>query len=148
MNMCYSFKSIRVYSAMVFAAVLLAASWGATLSVDEIASEVSQSLDLLATDWSYLPARQRSMRATFDHTWKLLDERKRAVFQSLSVFRGAFTRRVAQVVAVMGDQVQLMDMETYETFDMAIPDDFKGKMSPGEEIQYLEALGKKKITRV
>jgi translation initiation factor 5A len=57
-------------------------------------------------------------------------------------------KRVAQVVAVMGDQVQLMDMETYETFDMAIPDDFKGKITPGEEIHYLEALGRKKITRV
>ena len=57
-------------------------------------------------------------------------------------------KRVAQVVAVMGDQVQLMDMETYETFDMAIPDDLQGQLTAGEEIQYLEALGKKKITRV
>ena len=57
-------------------------------------------------------------------------------------------RRVAQIGAVMGDQVQLMEMETYETFDMAIPDDLKGSLTAGEEIQYLEALGKKKITRV
>lgn len=57
-------------------------------------------------------------------------------------------KRTAQVVAVMGDNVQLMDMETYETFEMSIPDEFKGQLQPGKEISYLEALGRKKITRV
>ncbi len=46
------------------------------------------------------------------------------------------------------DTVQLMDLETYETFEMQIPDEYKGKLEPGAEINYLEALGKKKITRV
>jgi translation initiation factor 5A len=40
-----------------------------------------------------------------------------------------------------------MDLETYETFEMSIPDDLKGKLEPGNEILYLQALGKKKITR-
>jgi translation initiation factor 5A len=40
-----------------------------------------------------------------------------------------------------------MDLETYETFEMPIPDEFKGQLKPGKEIQYLQALGKKKITR-
>jgi translation initiation factor 5A len=57
-------------------------------------------------------------------------------------------KRSAQVIAIMGDKVQLMDMETYETFEMDIPEEFEGKLKEGEEIQYLEALGKKKITRV
>jgi translation initiation factor 5A len=57
-------------------------------------------------------------------------------------------KRTAQVVALMGDQVQLMDMETYETFEMNIPEDLKGRLNAGEEIQYLSALGKMKITRV
>jgi len=48
----------------------------------------------------------------------------------------------------MGDNVQLMDLETYETFEMTIPDEFKGQLQPGKEISYLEALGRKKITRV
>ena len=48
----------------------------------------------------------------------------------------------------MGDHVQLMDMETYETFDIAIPEEFKGQLQPGKEVSYLEALGRKKITRV
>ncbi|MEA2054163.1 MAG: translation initiation factor IF-5A [Candidatus Thermoplasmatota archaeon] len=57
-------------------------------------------------------------------------------------------KRTAQVIAIMGDKVQLMDMETYETFNMDIPDEFKGKLENGKEVQYLQALGKKKITKV
>ena len=57
-------------------------------------------------------------------------------------------KRTAQVVALMGENVQLMDMETYETFEMPIPDEYKGKLEPGSEISYLIALGRKKITRV
>lgn len=57
-------------------------------------------------------------------------------------------KRTAQVLSLMGDNVQLMDMETYQTFEMSIPNEFKGKLEPGKEIQYLQALGKKKITRV
>lgn len=56
-------------------------------------------------------------------------------------------KRTAQIVALMGDNVQLMDMETYETFEMPIPEEFKGQLNPGEEVSYLEALGRKKITR-
>ncbi|KYK22812.1 translation initiation factor IF-5A [Thermoplasmatales archaeon SG8-52-2] len=56
-------------------------------------------------------------------------------------------KRNAQVLALMGENVQLMDLETYETFEMPIPDEFKGKLEPGSEISYLEALGRKKITR-
>ena len=56
-------------------------------------------------------------------------------------------KRNAQVVALMGDNVQLMDMETYETFEMPISDEYKGKLEPGNEVSYLIALGRKKITR-
>jgi translation initiation factor 5A len=56
-------------------------------------------------------------------------------------------KRSAQVLALMGDNVQLMDLETYETFEMPIPDEYKGQLETGKEIQYLQALGRKKITR-
>ncbi len=57
-------------------------------------------------------------------------------------------KRSAQVISIMGDKAQLMDMETYEMFNMDIPDEFKNKMENGKEIQYLHALGKRKIMRV
>ncbi len=57
-------------------------------------------------------------------------------------------KRKAQVLVLMGSEVQLMDMETYETFNLSIPDEFAGKMEPGKEILYFEAMGRKRITRV
>ncbi len=56
-------------------------------------------------------------------------------------------KRSAQIVAIMGENVQLMDLETYETFEMKITDEFKDQLQPGSEVLYLEALGRKKITR-
>jgi translation initiation factor 5A len=57
-------------------------------------------------------------------------------------------KRKAQVLVLMGAEVQLMDMETYETFNLPIPGEFAGKIEPGKEILYLVAMGRKKITRV
>ena len=57
-------------------------------------------------------------------------------------------KRQAQVLALMGSEVQLMDMETYETFNLPVPDEFKEGLEPGAEIKYLEALGRRMITRV
>ncbi len=55
-------------------------------------------------------------------------------------------KRQAQVVSVEGDIVQLMDLESYDTFELEIPDEFEDEIEPGEEIDYLEAMGRKKIT--
>jgi len=78
--------------------ILLAAAWVSTLTPAEIAAEVGRSLDFLETDWRDVPARQRSMRAVFDHSWSLLGAREREVLAGLSVFTGGFTREAAQRV--------------------------------------------------
>jgi len=54
-------------------------------------------------------------------------------------------KRSAQIVALMGENVQLMDLETYETFEMPIPEEYKGQLQPGSEVLYLEALGRKEL---
>ena len=56
-------------------------------------------------------------------------------------------KRVGQILSITGGTVQLMDMETYETFEMEIPEEFKDKLEPGKEVQYIVALGRKKIVR-
>jgi translation initiation factor 5A len=56
-------------------------------------------------------------------------------------------RRQAQIISIMGEEVQLMDMETYEMFNVPIPEEFKDKLEPGKEIQYLVAMDRKMITR-
>ena len=79
----------------------------------------------------------------------IFDGSKRSIVNPVShkVHVPIIDKRNAQVVAIMGDNVQLMDMETYETFEMPIPDEFKDSIEPGKDIQYLVALGRKKITR-
>jgi translation initiation factor 5A len=79
----------------------------------------------------------------------IFDGQKRSVVHPVKhkIHVPLIDKRNAQVLALMGDQVQLMDLETYETFEMPIPAEFKGQLQPGNEISYLEALGRKKITR-
>ena len=79
----------------------------------------------------------------------IFDGSKRSIVNPVShkVHVPIIDKRNAQVVAIMGDNVQLMDMETYETFEMPIPDEFKDSIEPGKDVQYLVALGRKKITR-
>lgn len=80
----------------------------------------------------------------------IFDGQKRSVVHPVKhkIHVPLIDKRNAQVLALMGVNVQLMDLETYETFEMPIPDEFKGQLEPGKEISYLEALGRKKITRV
>jgi len=77
----------------------LAAAWVRTLSCDEIAREIELGLDFLSVSARDIPARHRSMRAVFDHSWRLLTEEEQGVLLRLSVFRGGFRREVAEQVA-------------------------------------------------
>jgi len=77
----------------------LAAAWVRTLSCDEIAQEIERGMDFLSGSARDLPARHRSMRAVFDHSWKLLTEEEQGVLVRLSVFRGGFRREAAEQVA-------------------------------------------------
>jgi predicted ATPase len=80
-------------------AILLAAAWIEILTPAEIAAEIERGLLETETSLRDLPARQRSMRAVYDHSWRLLSQDERTVFAALSVFRGGFTREAAQEVS-------------------------------------------------
>ena len=80
-------------------AIELAAAWVRILTCAEIASEIEHGLDFLSLSARDLPARHRSMRAVFDHSWKLLPEEEQGVLRLLSVFRGGFRREAASEVA-------------------------------------------------
>ena len=79
----------------------------------------------------------------------VFDGQKRSIVHPVThkVHVPMIDKRNAQVISVMGDHVQLMDLETYVTFDMPLPEEYKDNIEPGKEVQYLEALGRKKITR-
>jgi predicted ATPase/transcriptional regulator with XRE-family HTH domain len=77
----------------------LAAAWVRTLSCDEIAQEIERGLGFLSLPARDLPARHRSMRAVFDHSWNLLTEEEQGVLLRLSIFRGGFRREAAEQVS-------------------------------------------------
>ena len=87
-------------------ALLLAAAWADVLSPREILERLTggvaelgdQPLDFLSAVWPDVPARQRSMRAVFDHSWRLMRIREQALMQALSVFRGGFAAEAAYFV--------------------------------------------------
>jgi translation initiation factor 5A len=56
-------------------------------------------------------------------------------------------KRNAQILSLTEAEVQLMDLENYETFSLAIETDLKGQLTPGSEVQYLDAMGKRRITK-
>ena len=92
--------------------ILLAAAWMRMLSPAEIAAQLAaHKLDFLEVEWHDVPERQRSMRAVFDYSWRLLSERERQVLAGLSVFRGGFTYpAVQQVATVDGAAATLRDL--------------------------------------
>ena len=78
--------------------IILAATWTGTLTPREIAAEIGRDYGFLVTEMSDVPQRQRSLRAVFDHSMRLLTAQERHVFCMLAVFRGGFTREAAQAV--------------------------------------------------
>jgi predicted ATPase/transcriptional regulator with XRE-family HTH domain len=77
----------------------LAAAWVRTLSCAEITHEIERGLDFLSLSARDVPARHRSMRAVFDHSWRLLPEEEQRVLLRLSAFQGGFGREAAEQVA-------------------------------------------------
>ena len=80
-------------------AIELAATWVRVMPCAEITREVAGSLDILTSVTRNVPAKHQSMRAVFDHSWKLLSDHEQGVFRRLSVFRGGFTREAAAQIA-------------------------------------------------
>jgi predicted ATPase/DNA-binding SARP family transcriptional activator len=87
--------------------IVLAAAWLDTLAPDEIAREIRHDLDFLSVDMPDLPRRQRSLRAAFDRSWRLLSKREQEIVLQLSLFRGGFTHDAARTVA----QAELRDLQ-------------------------------------
>ncbi|MEM7537174.1 MAG: NB-ARC domain-containing protein [Chloroflexota bacterium] len=79
-------------------AIVLGAAHMDFLTPEELLAECLESLDVLETTWTDLPDRQRSVRAVFEYSWRLLDTPLQEIFQKLAVFRGGFTREAARTV--------------------------------------------------
>ncbi len=79
-------------------AIELAAAWVRLLPVVEIRREIERSIDLLEGA-AHSPGRHRSVRASFEHSWRLLTAIEQRCLAHLSVFMAPFTREAAEQVA-------------------------------------------------
>ncbi len=80
----------------------------------------------------------------------VIDEKKRDVVmpghEIVSV--PIVEKKTAQVLSTSGDMANVMDMETYETFDIKIPEDLKGKLQDGMQVLYWILMEQKLLKQI
>ncbi|MCU4926389.1 translation initiation factor IF-5A [Halobacteria archaeon AArc-dxtr1] len=75
----------------------------------------------------------------------VFDGKKRSLSQPVDakIWVPIIDRKQGQIVSVDGDDMQIMDLETYETITMRVPED--KDVSPDDNIEYLEMEDQRKI---
>lgn len=102
----------------------LASAWVRVLTLDEIVAEMTRSIDFLTLADRTAPPRHRSLRAVFEHSWKLLSPEERAIAARFAVFRDGFSREAAQTVvgAGLAQLAAFVDKSLVRTTTEAGPD--------------------------
>ncbi len=80
-------------------AIELAAALVNSQTPQQVASKLSQRLDLLSDGPRSAPARHRSLRAAFDVSYALLEPAEQALFRCLGMFTGSFSGEAAAAVS-------------------------------------------------
>jgi len=90
------------------------------------------------------PGKHGSAKARIDAVG-VFDGKKRSLSQPVDakIWVPIINRKQGQVVSTDGDDAQVMDLETYDTFTMRVPEDIS--LSPDDEIEYLEMEEQRKI---
>jgi translation initiation factor 5A len=58
-------------------------------------------------------------------------------------------KKAAQIVADLGNgRVQLMDLQTFENFELEVPEEWRSKIAAGAECEVQDVLGKKMLMRI
>lgn len=92
------------------------------------------------------PGKHGSAKASIEAVG-VFDGRKRQLSQPVDqkIWVPIIERKQGQVVNIDGDIAQVMDLETYQTVAMSIPEDID--LSPDDEIEYLELEDRRKIVQ-
>jgi predicted ATPase len=89
-------------------AIELAASRTRVLSVQQIAGQLSEKLDVMASRSPQRPARHATLRGVVAWSWNLLSEDEQAALRQLSVFRGSFDLRATGALIGQDDALETL----------------------------------------
>jgi len=80
----------------------------------------------------------------------IFDGQKRTLLKpsSADVEAPVIVKKRAQVVSITGNTAQLMDLESYETYELQIPQELMQSIKPGAEVEVIESMDQKAISRV
>lgn len=80
----------------------------------------------------------------------LIDDKKRVVVMPGhdSIDVPIIDKRNAQVLSVHENMANIMDSETYETFDLPIPEELAGQVTAGVSVMYWTILNDKVIKQI
>jgi len=80
----------------------------------------------------------------------LVDDKKRIVVMPGhdSVDVPIIEKKTAQILSISGNTANVMDSETYETFDLKIPDDLKDGVADGVSVLYWIILNDKVMKQI
>jgi translation initiation factor 5A len=68
---------------------------------------------------------------------------------SMQVHVPLIDKRAGQIISIVGDTIQIMDSETFETIDVDMIDkEVEGKLEQGKDIEYWNVMTMTKIMRV
>ena len=80
----------------------------------------------------------------------IVDDKKRVVVMPGhdNVEVPIIEKKTAQVLSMQGDSANVMDSETYETFDLKVPEELKGQVAEGISVLYWVVLSDKVMKQV
>ena len=80
----------------------------------------------------------------------LVDQKKRVIVAPGhdNVETPILEKKNAQVLSINGIMANVMDNESYETFDLEIPEELRGQIKEGNQVLYWEVLNDKVMKQV
>jgi translation initiation factor 5A len=68
---------------------------------------------------------------------------------SMQIHVPLIDKRTGQIISIIGETIQTMDSETFETIDVTMVDDeVKGKLENGQNVEYWKVMDRTKIMRI
>lgn len=96
-----------------------------------------------------VPGKHGGAKARLDAVG-IFDNKKRSIVKpaDTDIEVPIVEKKAGQIIAIVGDKVQIMDLTDYSTFECSVPEELKDKIQQGAEVQYWILMGRKMLVQV